>query len=169
MIYNIDVIEEGPWGPLPGRGGPGNGGKNTMMTKDDERKALAAIEAILNKCDPDGYVAAAFSGCVADARENIENDFMCSYRERYERAEDDRAEAARKLVKVRAELASMTDRLELADAAFKDSTQALSKARAELEEEKAARAAAEAANMHLNDEVIRLKARLFDMMEALDR
>lgn len=27
MIYNIGVIKEGPRGPLPGRGGPGNGGK----------------------------------------------------------------------------------------------------------------------------------------------
>lgn len=144
-----------------------------MMTKEEERKALAAIEAILNKCDPDGYVAAAFSGCVADAQNNIDNDFMCSYRGRYISAEDRRAEAACDLVKVRAELAK--EKKDFSDyresvareaAAWK---KAADDARADANNAAERADAAEAANLHLKDEVIRLKARLFDMMEALDR
>lgn len=49
-----------------------------MMTKEQERKALSQIENILNACDPDGYVATAFDGCVEMAATNIDCDWLGS-------------------------------------------------------------------------------------------
>lgn len=58
-----------------------------MTTKADERKVLDQIQALLLTIDPTGYVNTAFEGCVDVARENIENDFACSYKQRAESAE----------------------------------------------------------------------------------
>ena len=49
-----------------------------MMTKQEERAALAKIEKILKTAGPDSYVGMAFAGCCELARTNIENDFGCS-------------------------------------------------------------------------------------------
>ena len=56
-----------------------------MPTKEQEKQALAKIEKILASLGNDpanSYVCRAFAGCVEDARENIENDFANSQKER---------------------------------------------------------------------------------------
>ena len=56
-----------------------------MPTKEQERKALAKIEKILEELgnNPDtSYVCRAFQGCVEDARENIDFDFANSQKDR---------------------------------------------------------------------------------------
>ena len=56
-----------------------------MPTKEQEKKALAKIEKILEELgnNPDtSYICRAFQGCIEDARENIENDFANSQKDR---------------------------------------------------------------------------------------
>jgi len=59
-------------------------------TKDQERKALASIKKIVEGLGPQSYIATAFEGCFEDAEQNIENDFACSMKGRYE-AEHEKA------------------------------------------------------------------------------
>ena len=53
-------------------------------TKEQERKALEKIKKIVDELGPDSYVGTAFRGCFEDAEQNINNDFACSMKERYE-------------------------------------------------------------------------------------
>lgn len=46
-----------------------------IMTKQEERAALAKIEKILKAAGPDSYIGMAFAGCCEIAADNIENDF----------------------------------------------------------------------------------------------
>ena len=72
-----------------------------MTTKQQERETLAKIEKILQTVDPESYVGAAFAGCVDLARSNIDNDFLESWPERYERISNSRDEA--NAVRIRAQ------------------------------------------------------------------
>jgi len=66
-----------------------------MSSKEEERKALKEIEAILNRLGTveDSYVCKAMEGCIETAELNIQNDFFCSYKA----ARDTEAEKAKKL------------------------------------------------------------------------
>lgn len=57
-----------------------------MTTKEQERKALAQIKKIVDGLGADSYIAAAFEGCFEIAESNIENDFACSVKQKYEAA-----------------------------------------------------------------------------------
>lgn len=59
-----------------------------MTTKDNERKALERIRRIVEELGADSYVGTAFEGCFEIAEENIENDFGCSIKQRWETAEE---------------------------------------------------------------------------------
>lgn len=54
-----------------------------MTTKEQERKALAKIEAIIKELGENSYVATAMEGMIADAKQNIDNDWACSMADRY--------------------------------------------------------------------------------------
>ncbi len=60
-----------------------------MVTKEQERKALTKIEAILKELGDDSYVGMAMEGMIADAKENIDNDWACSWKQRAEKAASD--------------------------------------------------------------------------------
>lgn len=58
-------------------------------TNAQEREALAKIQEILKDFDPEEtYVGKAFDGCVELAEENIRNDWMLSYKDRYKGAQE---------------------------------------------------------------------------------
>ena len=57
------------------------------MTKDQERKALEKIAAILEETGRDSYLNMTFEGILEQAEENITNDFACNYKEMYEEAQ----------------------------------------------------------------------------------
>lgn len=78
--------------------------ENTPATKEQERKALAQIRKIVEGLGENSYIAA-FEGCFEIAEENIENDFACSMKQRYERASEEAAsfEAQASKYKKRAE------------------------------------------------------------------
>lgn len=61
-------------------------------TKNEEYEALIKIRGILKDFDPeDTYIGKAFEGCVEQAQENLRNDWMFSYRSRYENRDRDAA------------------------------------------------------------------------------
>lgn len=78
-----------------------------MTTKEQERKALAQIEKILGTLDRDSWVNTAFAGCVEDARENIENDFANSAKERAEHYEKKYNEAKQEAKEAREAMEAM--------------------------------------------------------------
>lgn len=86
------------------------------MTKAEERKTLDKIAALIESAGPDSYIAAAFTGCVAMASENIDNDFMDSWYDRANRKQDELTKTAEALhnFKISYELAE-EERKELFD------------------------------------------------------
>jgi len=61
-------------------------------TKNEEYDALVQIRGILKDFDPENtYIGKAFEGCVELAKENIDNDWMLSFRSRYENRDRDAA------------------------------------------------------------------------------
>ena len=68
-----------------------------MTTKEQERKALAKIKAIIDELGEDSYIGTAFAGCVQDAENNIDEDAAYSYKDRYEYMANEReAERAKR-------------------------------------------------------------------------
>lgn len=59
-----------------------------MTTKEQERKALEKIRKIVEELGENSYIGTAFEGCFELAEENIENDFGCSMKQRWETAEE---------------------------------------------------------------------------------
>lgn len=58
-----------------------------VTTKEQERKALEKIRKIVEELGADSYIGTAFEGCFEIAEENIENDFACSMKQRWEAAQ----------------------------------------------------------------------------------
>lgn len=70
-------------------------------TKAEEYEALSQIRGILKDFDPEEtYLGKAFEGCIEQAKENIDNDRMCSFRSRYENRDRDAAKLYEKLTEV---------------------------------------------------------------------
>ena len=57
-----------------------------MTTKEQERKALTQIKKIVESLGEMSYIGTALEGCLQDAEENIENDFACSMKSRFDEA-----------------------------------------------------------------------------------
>lgn len=62
-----------------------------MTTKEQERKVLARIKKMVESLGEDSYIGTAFEGCFEIAEENIEDDVVCSMKQRYENASEDAA------------------------------------------------------------------------------
>ena len=154
-----------------------------MATKEQERKALEQIRKIVEGLGEDSYIGTAMAGMFQDAEENIENDFAMSWKDRaetYERKleelskihDRDTYETGKKLDIAQKELQlakeTMKQEAERANGAWqrveelKQKIEALKIANNALcEREDAYKARIEAMDM----EIIKLKARLFDMIE----
>ena len=78
---------------------------DSPATKEQERKALEKIKKIVDELGENSYVGTALDGCFEIAEENIENDFACSMKQKYE-AEQKETEHFRKLA------GKLTDELE---------------------------------------------------------
>lgn len=134
------------------------------MTKDQEREVLRQIVGLLSSTDADGYIQTAFTGCVRDAERNIDEDAAFSWYDRAQSAERKAAEAqavakdAREAYEALKATATQKDKyIEY----WKGETEAAGRENAELAKEaEAAKAEAEA----LRQEVIELKAKLYDFM-----
>ena len=151
-----------------------------MSTKEQERKALEKIEKIIAELGEGSYIGTAFEGCFEIAKENIENDFACSMKQRWETAEqacDMRREQAYKQEEKIKELQAKVDFMkEKLDGSHELSESLAHKFENAMAERNAAREAsteywnklqeAETKLDEKEDEIIRLKAKLFDMMMA---
>lgn len=84
-----------------------------MNTKAEERAALEKIKKILASLDPDGYVNAAFKGCVTDAENNIENDWVLSMTDRLQSA---RNECAMLEAKIESKMSELSRTCKIIDA-----------------------------------------------------
>lgn len=58
-------------------------------TKGQELKALEKIRKIVADLGEDSYIGMAFEGCFEIAADNIGNDFGCSMKQRWEKAQED--------------------------------------------------------------------------------
>lgn len=138
-----------------------------MATKAEEMKALNQIKKIVEGIGgADSYVGQAFSGCFEIAQENIENDFWNSMKDQRDAATKREYEASQKEQKLSDEVKKLNEEKD-------DWKSCAEKLRGNWREAKDM--ATENWNKFreqedkvetLQQEIIRLKARLFDMMEA---
>lgn len=68
--------------------------EGVQASKEQERKALGQIKAIVATLGENSYIGTALTGCLEYAAENIENDFACSMYDRWQSAEQ-KLEAAK--------------------------------------------------------------------------
>lgn len=122
-----------------------------MTAKDQEREALKKIREIVEGLGEDSYIAAAFEGCFEIAEDNINNDLACSMAQIVELS-DKEAERVK----------SESNAIKQEISAAKEVARVLENENAELQkavtESLAKLKAAE-------DQIIRLKARLFDIID----
>lgn len=146
-----------------------------MTTKEQERKALEQIKKIVAGLGAGSYVATALDGMFEDAEENIENDFALSWKDRAQTAEKRLAEltetynrqisemSARR-VEAENKLADVEKMLIDARATRDEKANLVNEWRVTWEKEVETRAKAEATVAKQEEEIIRLKAKLYDMM-----
>ncbi len=134
--------------------------KKKFITKEDEREALKKIRDIVVELGEDSYVGTAFMGVFELAEENIENDFACSALD-WKVAKE---QARQELLTVEATLSEKEERVEklsyLYDETYKRFRE--QECRAIKAEEKLNKAN-ELVKVQA-DEIIRLKAKLYDLM-----
>lgn len=144
-----------------------------MATKDQERAALKKIQKIVEDLGENSYIGMAMEGVLEDAEENIENDFGNSWRQRclladqkLQKALDDkesfREEAEREAEETgRAQAERDEARTELIKTgdALKDALISQADLGNKLDIERTKVKA-------LQDQIIHLKAKLYDLMTA---
>lgn len=143
------------------------------MTKEQERKQLEKISALINEAGADSYIGITFAGVVKQAEENIANDFGSNYKEMYESATDALEEARRDsagdqttIYKLQEACHEYQKELEDSDTMLKKereiSMEYLNQANIAAGERDAARHEIET----LKQEIITLKAKIYDLMTA---
>lgn len=149
-----------------------------IATKQDERKALADIIEIVEGLGEDSYIRTAFEGCFDIARENIENDWGGSMKQHADDLANKLAEAKatiqcreNELADRETEVRSLNKTLEQQTARVKELEERLEKTekcgfqlineRSQLINERSAlRIKCESQA----DEILHLKAKLFDLL-----
>ncbi len=143
------------------------------MTKAEERKALEKIVKIIAEAGEDSYIARAFEGCVRMAEDNIDNDFWNSPKELLQTARNE-AKSERLMADTqRKQVADLKKELGLAKETMKQEADRANKfvelyQKQKDETTKQWNAFREQENRAeaLEAEVIKLKAKLFDLMFA---
>lgn len=137
-----------------------------IASKEEERKALEQIRKIVAGLGEDSYVATAFEGCFEIAEENISNDWAGSMKQKLDNAEFAEDQ-------LRAKVKDLTDTAEEARMKAEDAEKRAEKAESEASEylqnmtENAIMVEAKKARIEkLEEEIIRLKAKLYDLMIA---
>lgn len=155
-----------------------------MTTKEQERKALEQIKKIVAGLGENSYVGTAFAGCFEDAEQNIEYDAAFSMKGQLELTERtaaalraEKAKLEQDLKEVRAHAAGVEESLRRSEEYYEGQ---LNEMRATLkkvtEDRESTQNTLDATKDQLDDmehkmlaaqdEVIKLKAMLFDLMYA---
>lgn len=139
-----------------------------MTTKEQERKALEQIKKIVAGLGAGSYVATALDGMFEDAEENIENDFALSWKDRAQTAEKRLAELQadynRQISEMSARRVEAENKLEIAESNLEIVCKARDEWHTAYNKAQAAATDAEMKVEKLETEIIRLKAKLYDMM-----
>lgn len=144
-----------------------------MTTKQQEREALELIRRTIETLGADSYVATALEGCLDIAEENIECDMACSMKQRWESAQTDlvssveeKRKLGKKIEEQETEICIYERRIEEAErvnanlrSSLADTTGTMRGLQADLEAETAKVA-------KLEQQIIELKAKLYDYMVA---
>lgn len=145
-----------------------------MTTKDQERKALEEIRAIVEKVGGDqSYIGMAFKGCFDLAEQNIINDFGESWMDRWSSAINGQNKISEDLRKAQQEAKDLKEELDITYGQLntirdaRDQWQTIAKEKGEqlLEKSKDLTAAKDEID-ELQRETITLKAKLYDLMTA---
>lgn len=86
-----------------------------MATKEQEMAALKKIRKIVEGLGENSYIGTAFEGCFEIAEENIESDFACSMKQRWESATEEAKQLRDLAEALKAELETKEERLEAAE------------------------------------------------------
>ena len=124
-----------------------------MVSKKEELKALSDIKKIVETLGLDSYVGVAFEGCFEIAEQNIECDFLCSMKQRYDSANKELSECKRKLE----EYQSTVVQLQKVTKENKDLIE-------EIEGLYVERFAETVRTDNAESEIVSLKAKLYDLM-----
>ena len=149
-----------------------------MTSKEQERKALEQIKTLIESMGNGSYIGTAFAGCVEDAEENIENDFALSMKDRYETSELRNKALTQTLTQADSKIKDLEARVTELKAHLDGSHELGDSLAHKLEEEKARRKEIEAHSIDCwnklqdaeskldekEDEIIRLKAKLYDLL-----
>lgn len=149
-----------------------------MTSKEQERKALEQIRKIVEGLGKDSYVGKAFEGCFEFAEDNINNDFWMSMKERKEAAEfaedELRLKIGEKLEQIKSletkidnlqiSMAERDKALDTKDYRIAELSESLKKVSSYCTENWNKLQAAETKLDEKEDEIIRLKAKLYDLM-----
>lgn len=144
-----------------------------MTTKAQERAALEQIRKIVDGLGEDSYIGMAFEGCFEIAEENIENDWGCSMKQNWESAVKEQGKLREIAADLQEENRRFKARAEKAEDMFNKAHGRVDVwvARyhgiedANTENCKIA-SEAQAKVRELEDEIIKLKAKLYDLMTA---
>ena len=155
-----------------------------MTTKEQERKVLAQIRKLVDGLGENSYIGMAFAGCFECAEENIENDFALSMKDRAETADRNLNALSKKYAEDMARMRACKEHLEKsrdeaqekAASNFQEAIKYAERAKqleAAVEQQKQDQLKAVKAIDDLGEqlkqkdlEIIKLKARLFDLMNA---
>ena len=145
-----------------------------ITTKEQERKALDKIRKIIAELGNDSYVAAAFEGCFEVAEQNIDNDWACSLKQQVESKDKEIQELQLENSNLRLDLKAEKEYHELAVQNLQTAS-----SNCEILKTENNRLNAELTNTSLieetnrayykdllntkDDEIIRLKAKLYDL------
>lgn len=135
-----------------------------MTTKAQERKALEQIRQIVEALGPDSYIGIAMDGILDDAKENIENDFGISKKQELDCRRQEAEvfeETIRNLRKDAGEQKKNYEQLSKNHEQLKSDFESL---RVEKFEAENRAGCAESKIVELNNEIIKLKAKLYDLM-----
>lgn len=141
------------------------------MTKAEERKALEQIKKIIVSTGKDSYIAAAFEGCADLAEENINNDFLSSWKARAlhieaelmkTRADKDAIQTERSIANVTID--TLQKRIDQLEDSRENTRAAWQEKAEEVKDLKAALTAQQERSKEQARQIMKLKAKLYDLM-----
>ena len=149
-----------------------------MTSKEQERKALAQIKKIVDSLGEDSYIATAFEGCFEDAEYNIRDDAAYSMKSRWDSAKlealtlKDQLEHQQGVRKhLEGQLEASEQEAKKAHEEAQDAWMKVREMKALADEQERAKVEAIGQAKALQDvledkdeEIIRLKAKLYDLM-----
>lgn len=142
-----------------------------MLTKEQERKALEQIEKILSDLGSDSYVSKAFEGCVMLAATNIDCDWWDSFKDQRDSAQRHKEELVNENRILSESLKEKEKQINQLTADLKEERETRIRKHEETDtlgyallDAKADNKQLKEENDQLNQEIIRLKAKLYDLL-----